>query len=106
MSASTKKVGPAGRFGARYGSLARKQIATMEKLQRARHMCARCGHVAVKRLHTGIWRCRKCGHEFAGGAYLPETGAGQGAKKALRTIDEKLAKGLPTAPGAAEPQES
>ena len=90
MPASTKKLGPAGRLGARYGSLARKQIATMERQQRKYHACPTCGQLKVKRVSTGIWGCRKCGYEFAGGAYLPATGAGMGAKKTLRGITDKL----------------
>jgi len=86
----TKKVGSAGRFGARYGGLARRTVATIEKVQKSAHPCARCGAVSVFREQTAIWTCRKCGHSFAGGAYTPETGAGQGAQKALRGVQEKL----------------
>jgi large subunit ribosomal protein L37Ae len=93
MPASTKKAGSAGRFGARYGALARKQVATIERVQRARHPCDRCGAEAVKRLSTGIWKCRKCSYEFAGGAYVPRTGAGFGARKAIRGVSDKLVKG-------------
>ncbi len=93
MVASTKKLGPAGRYGARYGSLARKQVATVERVQRAKHACNQCGAHAVRRVGTGIWRCRKCGDEFAGGAYVPQTGAGRGAQKALRGINDKLVRG-------------
>lgn len=90
MPASTKKVGPAGRYGARYGSLARKQVATVERVQRKKHTCEQCGAEAVRRVHTGIWQCRKCDHQFAGGAYTPTTGAGLGARKTLRGINDKL----------------
>ncbi len=93
MVATTKKLGPAGRYGARYGALARKQVTTVERVQRAKHTCTRCGHDAVVRLHTGIWNCRKCDHQFAGGAYVPVTGAGRGAQKALRGIRDKLIRG-------------
>ncbi len=93
MPASTKKVGPAGRYGSRYGSLARKQVATVERVQRAKHVCPRCGAEAVRRTDTGIWACRKCEYKFAGGAYVPITGAGQGAKKTLRGINDKLVRG-------------
>jgi len=93
MPRSTKKAGSAGRFGARYGSLARKQVATIESVQKAKHTCERCGADAVRRIHTGIWGCRKCGFEFAGGAYTPETGAGQGVRKTLRGITDKLTRG-------------
>ena len=90
MAQSTKKVGPAGRYGARYGGLARKQVATVEAVQHARHPCPSCGQVKVERIHTGIWACRKCGHQFAGGAYAPTTGSGHGARKALRAATDKL----------------
>lgn len=93
MVASTKKVGPAGRYGARYGSLARKQVATVERVQRQKHECQRCGAHAVMRVHTAIWQCRKCDHQFAGGAYVPVTGPGRGATKALRGINDKLIRG-------------
>lgn len=93
MVASTKKLGPAGRYGARYGSLARKQVTTVERVQRAKHTCLRCGHDAVTRISTGIWQCRKCDNQFAGGAYVPVTGPGRGAKKALRGIGDRLIRG-------------
>lgn len=93
MAQSTKKVGSAGRFGARYGGLARKKVATIERVQKAKHTCISCGAEAVRRIHTGIWECRKCGFQFAGGAYVPQTGAGRGAQKALRGITDKLVRG-------------
>ncbi len=92
MPGSTKKVGSAGRYGARYGSLARKKVAAVERVQRARHPCPRCGHEAVRRTDTGIWSCRKCDYTYAGGAYTPQTGSGQGARKALRGITDKLSR--------------
>jgi large subunit ribosomal protein L37Ae len=75
MSRRTKKVGIAGRLGARYGLSARKQIRNIETEQRKRHECPRCHHVAVKRESTGIWNCRHCDLRFAGGAYSPTTAA-------------------------------
>lgn len=86
----TKKAGTAGRFGARYGGLARRTVATIEKVQKSAHPCGRCGSISVHREHTGIWACQKCGYTFAGGAYTPQTGAGQGAEKALRGVQDKL----------------
>ncbi len=93
MATRTKKLGSAGRYGARYGGLARKQVATIERVQRAKHTCSRCGAQAVRRISTGIWECKKCEHQFAGGAYTPQTGAGRGAQKALRGINDKLLRG-------------
>ncbi len=93
MAASTKKAGAAGRFGARYGGLARKKVATIERVQRAKHECPSCGAERVKRVSTGVWACRKCDHTFAGGAYTPQTGAGRGTKKTLKGITDKLVRG-------------
>ncbi|MEA3190722.1 MAG: large subunit ribosomal protein L37Ae [Thermoplasmata archaeon] len=87
----TKKVGSAGRFGPRYGALHRRTVGNIEKVQKGAHACSRCGAVSVYRIHTAIWECQKCGFTFAGGAYSPQTGAGQGADKALRAVQDKLA---------------
>lgn len=98
MAASTKKAGSAGRFGARYGGLARKKVAAIERVQRRAHVCPECGARKVVRTSTAIWQCRKCDHTFAGGAYSPTTGAGRGARKALRGVTEKLVRADANAP--------
>ena len=71
MGRSTKKVGGVGRYGPRYGVKIRRQIEDIEKKQKKRHPCPKCGHKAVKRVSAGIWQCRHCDHKFAGGAYTP-----------------------------------
>lgn len=71
MAKRTKKVGLSGKFGARYGVSVRKRIRDVESVSRARHPCPGCNHMAVKRVSTGIWKCRHCGLTFAGGAYSP-----------------------------------
>lgn len=72
MTKRTKKVGSAGRFGPRYGSTVKKRWLEMENLRKDTYMCPKCHHVSVKREHSGIWQCRKCGFEFVGDAYSPE----------------------------------
>ncbi len=96
------KVGSTGRFGPRYGALHRRTVATIEKVQKAAHPCAKCGLTRVYRIHTGIWECQKCGYQFAGGAYAPTTGAGLGAVKALKGVQDKLLN--PNAEAADEPK--
>jgi large subunit ribosomal protein L37Ae len=72
MTRRTKKVGVAGRYGPRYGVRIRKQIAAVTAAKNKSYECPRCKHVAVKRVSTGIWKCRRCDLKFAGGAYTPK----------------------------------
>lgn len=69
--AKKKKVGSAGRFGARYGKRIRTLVAETEKMQRQRYLCQKCGMLYVQRVAAGIWECKKCGAKFAGRAYRP-----------------------------------
>ena len=81
MGKRTKKAGPTGRFGARYGATVRKRVKKIEERMRQPHKCPRCQTRAVARVAVGIWKCRKCTYTFSGGAYIPETSEG---KKLLR----------------------
>ncbi|MFQ5762911.1 MAG: 50S ribosomal protein L37Ae [Candidatus Bathyarchaeia archaeon] len=69
----TKKVGSAGKFGARGGSTVRGRRAEVEAVMRRKHSCPQCASNAVKRESIGIWRCNRCGYTFAGGAYTLQT---------------------------------
>lgn len=71
MSKRTKKVGPAGRFGARYGVRIRRRIAEVEVMSKGRHECPKCKAVAMTRTASGIWSCRRCGAVIASGSYIP-----------------------------------
>jgi large subunit ribosomal protein L37Ae len=86
-----KKVGPAGSFGPRYGTVVRRRYAQVVSGMRVPHECPICHVRAVKRLTVGVWNCRKCGVKFAGGAYLPATKLGEISKRAAR---QGLAAGL------------
>ncbi len=88
MAKRTKKVGPAGRFQARYGVRARNRLKNIEFIQRQYHICPSCGQRKVKRESTAIWVCRKCGLKFAGGAYLPRTEVGQSIDRLLKGSEE------------------
>ena len=74
---STKKVKMAGRFGSRYGTKIRQRLVDVETIQRKKHKCPKCEQFKVKRLASGLFKCRKCGAKFTGGAYSPVTNAGQ-----------------------------
>ncbi len=66
---ATKKIGAAGRFGARYGKKPKTKITNIERIQRKKQECPYCGRKAAKRLSAGIWKCKKCESKFTGGAY-------------------------------------
>lgn len=100
MGKHTKIVGPAGRFGARYGATLRKKVAYIERKMKAKHRCPRCESLGtVRRVSVGIWSCRKCGYTFAGGAYIPRTELGRTLipeeLKALKASKESRARGSP-----------
>ena len=79
-----RKIGLAGGFGARYGTVARRQYVEIVTGLRSKHECPRCNFQTVKRWSVGIWHCRKCGLKFAGGAYTPTTKLGEIAARATR----------------------
>lgn len=66
-----KKIGSAGRFGSRYGKKVRSIVSEVERVQKQRHVCPSCNMPYVKRVASGIWKCKKCGVKFAGLAYYP-----------------------------------
>ena len=70
MARRTRKVGPAGRLGARYGVRIRKRIGEIDRLSKRRHECPRCRTKAVWRKASGIWSCRHCGAEVASSSYV------------------------------------
>jgi len=86
--ARKKGVGSAGRFGARYGRVARRRVAEIEDDTNQDHKCPDCGTRAVDRKGTGIWACRRCGHTFAGGSYRPETPGGRTVRRSIRAALE------------------
>lgn len=93
MSKRTKKVGPSGRFGPRYGVRDRVRFRDVEERRRRPHTCPSCGHPTVRRVSTALWQCRKCQAKFAGGAYVPQTDANIGVQKLIQGVVEKLKQG-------------
>ena len=88
----TKKVGIAGRFGPRYGTLVRYRVKKIEAFKTQKSKCPKCQTKAVKRSSVGIWSCKKCGATFTGGAYSQTTPQGQVSYRiAKRKEKESLA---------------
>ena len=84
LGRKTKKVGPTRGLGPRYGSTVRKRYIRVTAGLKKAHKCPQCGFVRVKRESVGVWKCKKCGHTFAGGAYMPVTKLGIVAKRAAK----------------------
>lgn len=82
------RTGSAGRFGARYGRVARKRISEIEADMNA----ATVDGDSVSRLGTGIWKNDETGEVFTGGTFRPVTPAGRTVKRSIRaalTEDEE-----------------
>jgi large subunit ribosomal protein L37Ae len=76
----SRSVGSAGRFGARYGRVARRRVKEIE----AEMHNAKVDGDDVKRVGTGIWRNEETGELFTGGAYRPRTPGGRQVRRSIR----------------------
>ena len=72
MASKTKKIKASGRFGAGYGTRARKNFNKIESSQRKTHKSPFHPKGKAKRIAVGIWKCLKTGKIFAGPAYCLE----------------------------------
>lgn len=81
MAKKDERTGSAGRFGARYGRVARRRVAEIEADTRE----ATVDGDEVTRVGTGIWVNEETGEKFTGGAYRPETPAGKTVVRSIRT---------------------
>jgi large subunit ribosomal protein L37Ae len=91
MGRKTKKVGLARGLGTRYGATVRKRYVKVVSETKKTHKCPQCGSATVKRESVGIWNCRKCGHTFTGGAYVPVTKLGIVAKRQVKSMSSSEA---------------
>lgn len=73
----------------RYGASIRKRYTKIKKEKSSFFHCEMCGKDAVRRLGTGIWRCRHCNTTYAGGAYSMTTPAGVNARRAIENYSKK-----------------
>jgi len=80
MSDNEDRTGSAGRFGARYGRIARRRVAEIEEEMEN----ATVNGDDVTRVGTGIWVNEETGEKFTGGAYSPETPAGKTVTRSIR----------------------
>jgi large subunit ribosomal protein L37Ae len=90
-----KKVGPTRGLGARYGATVRKRYIEIVSKMKTPQRCPQCSSKTVKRRSVGVWKCRKCGFTFTGGAYTPSTKLGTIARRAAKglALEAEAAKG-------------
>ncbi len=80
MVKDSRSVGSAGRFGARYGRVARRRVSEIE----AGMQNATVDGDDVKRVGTGVWENEETGEKFTGGAYRPQTPGGKQVRRSIR----------------------
>ncbi len=72
----------------RYGVSLRKRWTAVQKEKKTLYKCDVCSKEMVKRISTGIWKCKHCGATFAGGAYNLKTEAGRAVERVLGQINK------------------
>ena len=90
MGIRTKKVGITGKYATRYGQKLRKQVKSIEILQRVKSICPFCGKKSIRREAAGIWKCRGCRRAIAGGAWEFVTTAATTAKTTINRLKKNL----------------
>jgi len=79
-------------FACSYGASLRKQIKKQEVSQHSKYLCDFCGKHSVRRVATGIWNCKSCGKQKAGGAYTLNTAAAITCRSTTRRLRETVEK--------------
>ena len=90
MGIRTKKVGITGKYATRYGQKLRKQVKSIEILQRVKSICPFCGKKSIRREAAGIWKCWGCRRAIAGGAWEFVTTAATTAKTTINRLKKNL----------------
>ena len=70
MSKRTKKAGPTGWMGARYGIRIRRRVVEIDKSRARPAACPRCSTTTLHRIAAGVYECRRCHTRFANAAYV------------------------------------
>ncbi len=53
----------------KYGVRVRNRVDAIISLRSKKYKCPRCKKLAMKRLSSGIWECKRCNLEIADNAY-------------------------------------
>lgn len=76
-------------FNVRGGRKWRKAYNKIRKSKVARYACPSCSKSTVRRKGAGIWGCRSCGAQVAGGAYALSTPVGKLAQRLISDLRKK-----------------
>jgi large subunit ribosomal protein L37Ae len=79
-----------GGLATRYGTAPRRRYIDILVRMRRKHECPKCKVRAARRISVGLWQCRRCGNQFAGGAYFPFTKIGEVAKRAATSATSMI----------------
>lgn len=90
MERKTVKVGVTGKFRTRYGAKLRKWVKAIEILRKTKYICTFFGKNSIKRIATGIWRCKACRRSICGGAWEFSTSAAQTAKTTINRLKKEV----------------
>lgn len=90
MARRTKKAGIVAKFGPRYGTSVRKRYKKAADSSRRKYRCPKCAYTSVRRISSGIWKCRHCSHKFTGGAYQPVSDAMKNRLLIFKKINEQM----------------
>lgn len=74
------------KFHVRGGPKLRKAYAKIQKAKKAKYVCPACSKQSVKRESVGLWKCRSCCSEFAGGAYELSTPTGRLSQRLISDL--------------------
>jgi large subunit ribosomal protein L37Ae len=70
VSKRTKKVGPAGWMGPRYGLRIRRRVIDIDRAREKPAACPRCSTVTLRRVASGVFECSRCHTRYASNAYV------------------------------------
>ena len=51
------------------GKRLREATAEAKKKSKTHYKCPSCSRLAIQRIASGVWNCKKCSAKFASGAY-------------------------------------
>lgn len=79
-----KKKGSTKRFGVRYGTKPRKEVQEIEEKKKKSYRCPQCTKQTLEWKSFGVWECRSCDLQLAGGAWTPISEIGEAALRVIR----------------------